>query len=142
MRYLSLLHSRVLQAGGVTIPTPVSAGRVLCAEGLEELSGTATALATTNSSGVSATEGANDSGVRRALREKLQHLRSDMCRIRDEVEDANRLFAFSPSDVRSILECAISTPERLVVSLAWFFLLCLLSVCLSLSLSLIPPKVM
>lgn len=39
VRYLSLLHARVLQAGGVPIPAPVTAGRVLCAHGLAELSG-------------------------------------------------------------------------------------------------------
>lgn len=79
----------------------------------------ASALATTTSGSSEWENGAlvEDQGVRRVLREQLQHLRSDMCRTPNDVEDANRLFAFTPCEVRIILESAVTPAERLVVTL-------------------------
>lgn len=125
VRYVSVLHGRVLHntttTGTTTIPVPLAAGRVLCTQGLPELStgaSTSMALVTTSSGDEPHPHrGPGEVDERRRLREELQRLRGLLCRERDEVAEANRLFAFDAAEVRAILDAAGTPLERLVVCL-------------------------
>jgi integrase len=112
VRYLHLLYGRVLNATGsvVPIPTPTTAGRVYCSEGLTALSSGSSQSATSDADGVQQNE-------RRALREQVTALRAELCEVTDQIAELDRVFAFAPAEVRAIVEAAVSARERLVVLL-------------------------
>lgn len=113
VRYLHLLHGKVLNAGTkVLIPLPSSSGRMYCTEAIEGLS---SASGSFGSSAGSSEVDAAQQAERKTLREMLARLQEQICVLPDNVEESQRVYAFDPEEVRAILEAAISPIERLVI---------------------------
>ena len=105
VRYLHILHAKVLNPGvRVTIPMPAAGGRIFCSEGLHELSSASQNTDTT---------AADEDGVRR-LRELVSTVRGELCGT-GAPEDADRPFAFTPTEIRAIVDSAATPKERLIV---------------------------
>lgn len=92
MDALSFLYEALLEAK-VTIPTPTSGGRVRCSDVLWELS-----------SCVSSAGGGDDE--RRVLRDMLASLQMSIV-ARCPTEEEERAYAFSPTEVRAIVEARL-----------------------------------
>ena len=110
MRYLAILHGG---GGSATrIPLPSVGGRVFCADPLEDLSSAATSAS-------QAAEGAEDGGRahRVDLRRLVARVQQACVRGTDGGEDPDRIYAFTPDEVRSIVGAAVSDEERLFVLL-------------------------
>ena len=106
VRYLNILHAKVLNPGvRVTIPMPAAGGRIFCSEGLHELSS-----ASQNTDTAAA---ADEDGVRR-LRELVSAVRGELCGT-GAPEDAERPFAFTPTEIRAIVDAAATPKEPLMV---------------------------
>lgn len=109
MRYIRTLHGSVLcPKATVTVPVPSSASRHSSYSGLPEMSSTGTCI-----SGFDV----DQSRERSAVRDLVSSLRMRICSSVDPVEYACRIYAFEPREVRSILEAATTTEERLIVVL-------------------------
>lgn len=107
VRYLHLLHARVFGNAEPHIPLPSSGGRFHCAEGLHEL--------TSTDGGGSA----SDAPGRRDVRELLGRVRASLCRLpgADGEPLEERLYAFTPTEARAVVDAAASSEERLVMLL-------------------------
>jgi len=54
---------------------------------------------------------------RKQLQQLVAQLRAELCTTPDGIEESTRVYAFSPAEVRAIIEVAGTTKERLVVVL-------------------------
>ena len=103
IRYISLLHQRVLGGVAPFIPVPNSnAGRCL------------TRSATTTSSLSTSSSENNDPNH---LRQTLSSMRMTLCKPFNPMDESRRVYAFSVRETRRILEAAVTSLERVIVTL-------------------------
>ena len=117
IRYISLLHSRVLQPSSkCKIPVP-TCNRI--AEGGDLPWQKQWVMSSSSSFGSSGSDNeAHDNGARMEIRELLGQLRTECCLADTESEIVTeRSYAFTPTEVRQMVESACGTQEQLILML-------------------------